>query len=79
MVLKGDSLRCRSPQNVDSDHVGTTLLGEGIFRGADIQRRRKELVSEIGVFLIVRLTVDVNLMEIMERRSDAKNREPQLK
>ena len=79
MVLMGDALRGRSPQNVDSDHVRTTLLGEGIVRGADIQRRRKELVSELRVFLVVRYAIDVNFMEIVERRSNAKNRETQLK
>ena len=75
----GEAQRCRPSQNVDSDQIRTTLFGKGVFHGADIQRRRVELVSEIRVFLVVRLAIDVNLVKEVERRSDTGNREAQLK
>ena len=51
-----------------------TFYGKGIFAWVDVQRRGIKLVSEIGVFLVVRFAIDVDLVEKIERRSDTGDR-----
>ena len=72
------ALRCRPAQDVDPEQIGTAFCGEGIFQRTDIQRRRVKLVGEIGIVLVVRLAVDVDLVEVLERIPDTKSHEAQL-
>ena len=78
VVLVGETQRRRSSEDEHPDRIGIAFPGERVFERADIQRRRVELVGEFRVLLVVGLTIDVDFMEIVERRSDASNREPEL-
>ena len=78
VVFVGKTEGCRTTEDIDPDHLRTALYGKGVFPRGDIQRRGIKLVSKIGVFLVVSLTLDIDLMEEVERRSDTKDREAQL-
>jgi len=78
VIFVGEALRGGSTQNVDSYQLTTTLYRKSIFTGGNIQRRRIELIGEIRVFLVVRLAIDVNFVEIVERRTNARKPETDL-
>jgi len=78
MVVEGEAHRRGPPEDVDSNQLRTALFGKRVLQGTNVQRRRKELVGEIRIFLVVRYAIDVNLVEVVERCSDTRNREPQL-
>ena len=73
MVVEGEAHRRGSPEDIDSNQLRTTRPGKRILEGADVQRRRKELVGEIRVFLVVRYAIDFNLVEVIEGRSDTRH------
>ncbi|MDX1506681.1 MAG: hypothetical protein R3358_00285 [Woeseiaceae bacterium] len=70
MVLVREAERGGTAEHVDPDEVGIARDGKCIFNRADIQRGRIELVGELGIFLVVRLTVYLDFAEKFERRAN---------
>ena len=60
-----------STEDVDPQSIIRRLFRKRILQRSYIERRRVELVRKVGVLLIVRLTVDVDRIEIAVVGTDA--------